>query len=431
MRWTLATLRDFGERIEDAARGLGLDPYPVRFEIISPREMAEEEALLAMPTRYSHWSFGKAADLSETARGFFGFGAAEIVANANPSRAVLLDDNPLELQLLVMAHVMGHLDFFHHNRHFRETQPETVLDRMAANRRRVGEIRRAMGERAVERVLSAAHTIRFARPFPSSKNRPSLLRIVSEQGRDLADWERELLRLVDEETEYFVPQLETKVLNEGWASYWQLKILERVSGIEDRIRDAMRIAHAGIALRFPNTEEGENPIQPYLVGFRLFQDIECRWDRKASGILQQGELWDGLTGREKLFLVRKVESDASAVQNYLTEPLARHLLLFSDGIEGGWPAFAEFFPKMFGLLGSFPQLETVSTNLRNQGWLLLEHFGDEFRELDADDTRWTLMHLFSLWRRPVVLRTGKWVYAADAEGVKIFDAEKSQQLPLP
>lgn len=443
-KWTATDLSYFANRAEEIAKGFGLDPYPIEFEVVSDRAIIQDQALQGIPIRYPHWSFGKAEKIAEFMREWLGLSVAELISNSNPARARLRASNPLPLQLLTIFHCFPHSDFFKRNRHFRQTPPEHIFSSMKSHRMRVRELQEdsAVGFRAVEQLLDAAHAIRYARPFPSSDEHPSLLRTIAQEAKYLEEWQRELLLIVDEEAEYFAPMIETKILNEGWASYWHEKIYMALPELDNWTREVMRFEHAKTVYCEPQIDQGEW-INPYQVGYALFHDIERRWNATAKGKREPGRFWDGKSGREKIFFVSRFDSDASALQSYLSEGLAREVNLIRFGSkstpanantppqtvvldladEEGWEASRDALVRQVGL-GQFPDIEIVSTNHKRDGALYLLHTWDG-RDLDARFTEETLKLLYKyIWKKPVILetktrrsRTNFW-YIYDHNGIR-------------
>ncbi|MET0650635.1 MAG: SpoVR family protein [Pyrinomonadaceae bacterium] len=251
------------ERIWEVARGFGLDPYPVRFEVV-PATVMYEIGSYALPGRYSHWTFGKAYHRMKT---MYDFGLSkiyEVVINTNPSYGFLLETNSPVQNKLVMAHVLGHVDFFKHNAYFSKTN-RRMVETVSAHAGRMGEYEFKYGRKTVERFLDAVLSIeehidpnffirreapgppagakkqpkkpgryddlwnlgRAPEPeeAPDADDRPrgdrlpekDLLYYLMRNSPSLKDWQRDVIAMMHEEMEYFVPQMQTKTMNEGWA----------------------------------------------------------------------------------------------------------------------------------------------------------------------------------------------------------------------
>jgi len=272
MNWTLADLEAWDTRIRRHVEEFGLDTYPQEFEVCDQEAMLGYMAYHGMPSHYPHWSFGKSFEQTKT---MYSYGVQglpyEMVINSDPCLAYLMRDNSLCLQVLTIAHVYGHNDFFKNN--FTFTSATRASETLASFKTRADRVRRyaedpSIGPLAVEEWLDAAHALSLnrsrnaltprlspadqrarvvraaepaadpfaelhlrAEPEPVDLTRtplepdPDVLLFIRDHGYGLADWQRDLLTIVDEEARYFVPQIETKIMNEGWASFWHHKIM--------------------------------------------------------------------------------------------------------------------------------------------------------------------------------------------------------------
>ena len=272
--WTLRDLEYWDDKIREKVAEFGLDCYPQEFEVCDQNAMLGYMAYHGMPSHYPHWSFGKAFEQTKTMydHGVQGL-PYEMVINSNPCLAYLMRDNSLCLQVLTIAHVYGHNDFFKNNFTFTTAtnaerdaglvqdarRPHAALHRGPVHRLRAGRAVPRRGARPLlqplaqpgdqassspseqrERLIEAA----TAAPGPVrpactsapeiSRARPrreplepedNLLLFIRDHNRDLADWQRDVLTIVDEEARYFLPQIETKIMNEGWASHWHHRIM--------------------------------------------------------------------------------------------------------------------------------------------------------------------------------------------------------------
>ncbi|WP_300381906.1 SpoVR family protein [Clostridium sp.] len=402
MSYSLKDLEYFNDLIEEKAKDFGLDFYEQEFEIIDFNEMLGYEAYIGMPSKYPHWSFGKAYDKNKTlySANFVGL-PYEMVINTNPCLAYLMRENSLSLQILIIAHVYGHNDFFKNNRLFKEgTKSKDALENFKLN----GDIIRRyindplIGYEKVERILDAAHGIRFQIPRVIDINKIYKSNEIEEKSEDLVgfiikyskleEWEKNILRIVKRETEYFIPQIETKIMNEGWASYWHYNILKTLN-FEPNIHIEFLKKHNDVVAPLIGG------LNPYYIGFKIFQDIEKRY------------------GKEKLFEVRALERDSSFLRKYLTEDLCVELKLYqyvkksfdyvveevSD--KEGYKNIRNTLATTCGLY-SMPIIRVLK--VEKNGSLILEHLFDG-RELDLDYAKETLKYINILWGKPIKLRT--------------------------
>lgn len=435
MEYVLKDLIEWNEVIESKAKELGLNFYPQEFEIIGFNEMLGYEAYVGMPSRYPHWSFGKSYEKNKTLYSFNLTGLPyEMVINSNPCLAYLMRENTLPLQILTMAHVYGHNDFFKNNRLFKEgTRAKLALEMFKLDGEIIREYINApgIGYEKVERILDAAHAIRYnigrvigrkeITDEEIRKNRiddykkaienksildmdmvieePILDKIPLEPYDDvvgfiikygkLEEWEKDIVRIVKRETEYFMPQIETKTMNEGWASYWHYNILKSLDLPEGLHFEFLKRHNDVVAPILGG-------LNPYYVGFKMFEDIERRY------------------GKDKIFEVRAMERDASFIRRYLTQELCEELNLFQYGKksfdyvieevsdESGWKEIRDNLAFTAGL-GSIPYIRVTDLNTRDLT-LTLEHVYDG-RELEATYAKETLKYVQQLWGYKVRLLT--------------------------
>ena len=435
MEYVLKDLIEWNEVIESKAKELGLNFYPQEFEIIGFNEMLGYEAYVGMPSRYPHWSFGKSYEKNKTLYSFDLTGLPyEMVINSNPCLAYLMRENTLPLQILTMAHVYGHNDFFKNNRLFKEgTRAKLALEMFKLDGEIIREYINApgIGYEKVERILDAAHAIRYnigrvigrkeITDEEIRKNRiddykkaienksildmdmvieePILDKIPLEPYDDvvgfiikygkLEEWEKDIVRIVKRETEYFMPQIETKTMNEGWASYWHYNILKSLDLPEGLHFEFLKRHNDVVAPILGG-------LNPYYVGFKMFEDIERRY------------------GKDKIFEVRAMERDASFIRRYLTQELCEELNLLQYGKksfdyvieevsdEGGWKEIRDNLAFTAGL-GSIPYIRVTDLNTRDLT-LTLEHVYDG-RELEATYAKETLKYVQQLWGYKVRLLT--------------------------
>src|SRR5262249_29373423 len=291
----------------------------------------------------------------------------EVVINSNPAYAFLLETNSLLQNKLVIAHVLGHVDFFKHNAYFSRSN-RRMIDDAAIHARRINEYEFKYGRKVVEDFLDAVLSIeehidpyffikksksekkddesekRRGAPGPyddlaSTQEREAIVKAQAARSQDeqtqpekdlvwfimqnspiLQPWQRDVMSMIHVEMLYFVPQMQTKTLNEGWASFWHSRIMRELDlADEDHIEFAE--LHAGVV----SPHRGQ--LNPYYIGYKILEDIEKRWDNPTKE--EQEKLgWRPGQGRAKLFEVRELENDISFLRNYLTEDLCEELDLF-------------------------------------------------------------------------------------------------------
>ncbi|HEY8528609.1 MAG TPA: SpoVR family protein, partial [Paenibacillaceae bacterium] len=410
-------------QIMEIARGFGLDFFPMRYEIC-PADILYTFGAYGMPTRFSHWSFGKAFHRLKLQYDLGLSKIYELVINSDPCYAFLLEGNSLVQNKLIVAHVLAHSDFFKNNVRFSRTN-RNMVESMAATAERIRQYEIAHGAEKVETFLDAAMSIqehidpsliqpggldkkrrmelkckqekerrapappgpyddlwkldpewkecgeggpggsgqtagkeppagsgaagaqagtsagasagasaasagapsgasagapagtpvgtpagarREAAPFPPEPEK-DLVWFIQEYSPALDDWQRDIMSMLRAEMLYFWPQLETKIMNEGWATYWHQRIMRELPLDPDEAIEYAKL-HASVVQPYRHT------VNPYLLGLKIFEDIEKRH------------------GESALFEVRELESDMSFLRNYLTRELTEELDLYVFGKEG-------------------------------------------------------------------------------------------------
>ena len=469
-----ADLRELQVEIEAHALALGLDFYDTVFEVLDYDELSEIAALGGFPTRYPHWRFGM--EYESLAKGYrYGLQKIyEMVINNDPCYAYLLRCNMRVDQKLVMAHVYGHNDFFKNNIWFSQTNRK-MMDETANHGNRIRAHMERIGEETVENFIDSCLSLenlidmhspfikrrdevsrydfqpegddpsasgRFqskgymdsyvnppaflkdqakaqeaerakAKQFPEVPERDILLFLL--EHAPLTVWQRDVLDIVRQEAYYFTPQGQTKIMNEGWASYWHSTIMTTKTLDPSELIDYAD-HHSGTMATQPGR------LNPYKLGIELFRDIEERWNKGQFGPeydacedQEEKRRWDrGLgLGRAKIFEVRKIHNDVTFVDTFLTPEFCRRHNMFSfkhNDQRETYEIESREFPKikerlLFGLTNfGQPIIRVKDGNHRNRGELYLEqeHFGVDLKVDHAQDT---LRHLHRLWTRPVHLET--------------------------
>ncbi|ASB52312.1 MULTISPECIES: SpoVR family protein [Bacillus] len=450
------------EEITDIAKGFGLDFYPMRYEIC-PAEIIYTFGAYGMPTRFSHWSFGKQFHKMKL---HYDLGLSkiyELVINSNPCYAFLLDSNSLIQNKLIVAHVLAHCDFFKHNCRFQNTNRDMV-ESMAAAAERIKHYERMHGIKEVESFLDAILAIqehidpslvrpkllwsvddeeedeeetapspyddlwgmdkpkqvkkkKGKKPFPPRPEKDILL-FIEEHSRELEPWQRDILTMMREEMLYFWPQLETKIMNEGWASYWHQRIIRELDLTSDEAIEFAKL-NAGVV------QPSKTGINPYYLGLKIFEDIEERYDNPTDEMKKSG-VKPG-SGREKMFEVREIESDISFIRNYLTKDLVMRedLYLFQKQgrdykvIDKEWKAVRDQLVNM-RVNGGFPYLTVNDGDYLKNNELYIKHWYEGI-ELDLKYLEKVLPYLYQLWGRSVhiesVLEDREVMFSYDGKGV--------------
>ncbi|PCK22361.1 stage V sporulation protein R [Bacillus pumilus] len=457
-------LRRAIDEITEIAEGFGLDFYPMRYEIC-PAEIIYTFGAYGMPTRFSHWSFGKQFHKMKL---HYDLGLSkiyELVINSNPCYAFLLDNNTLVQNKLIVAHVLAHCDFFKNNCRFQNTKRDMV-ESMAAAAERIKEYEHIHGTKEVESFLDAVLALqehidpslvrsklswdvddeeeqeedkpkrqtpyddlwgmdepktrekkKTVKLFPPKPEKDILL-FIEAHSRELEPWQRDILTMLREEMLYFWPQLETKIMNEGWASYWHQRIMRELDLDSSESIEFAKL-NAGVV------QPSQTGINPYYLGLKIFEDIEDRYDHPCEELKKAG-VTEG-SGRSKMFEVREIESDISFIRNYLTKDLVMRedLYLFQKQgrdykvVDKEWKAVRDQLISM-RVNGGFPYLTVIDGDYLKNNELYIKHWYEGI-ELDLKYLEKVLPYLYQLWGRSVhvesVLEGKEVMFSYDGKGV--------------
>jgi stage V sporulation protein R len=456
--------------LEGYAKDFGLDFFETRFEMLDYNLINQVASYDGFPARYPHWRFGMEYERMSKSYAYGLHRIYEMVINTDPCYAYLLASNRPVDQKMVMLHVYGHCDFFKNNLWFAHTNRK-MLDEMANHATRIRKHVERFGIDQVEEFLDSCLSLdnlidihspgvrrrpvikdnedeqiyqvhklpaksymdpyinppefiaaqqrkleeeeKRRRNFPENPERDVLLFLL--EHAPLENWQRDILDIVREEAYYFTPQRQTKIMNEGWASYAHTELMTRKALDPNELIDYAD-HHSGTVATSPGR------INPYKIGLELYRDIEDRWNRGAFGPdyencddLQTRKNWDrqlGL-GREKVFEVRKIYNDVGFIDEYMTEDFVREHKLFTydhnditSQYEISSRDFYEIKRRLLFQLTNFgqPIIEVVDGNYKNSGQLYLIHRYEGI-DLDIPYAQETLQHLYRVWGRPVHIET--------------------------
>jgi len=411
--WTFKDLEYWDDKIVKIASDYGLDWFPINYEVCDYYEMIGHMSYHGMPSHYQHWSYGKSFERTHQMYNLGMEGLPyELIINSNPSIAYLMKENPLYLQVLIMSHCVGHSDFFKNNRVFKNTRPESVVSKFRNARKRIQEYTENtnIGLKKVERFLDAVHCIRFQTERNGLKRKPreeirskyvkiinegkknnnlkinvnldktilepdlDLLSFLIENGKHYKDWQLDILNIIRDEAFYFIPQMKTKILNEGWASFWHYKIMHDLD-LPQNLHIPFLKSHNQVIR--PHIGR----VNPYHVGFHIFQKAF-----KEKGL-------------DECFFIRENHDDIGAIRCYLEEEDFRDLNLFSysdkkDAVtidevsdENGWKK-----------IRAIPLISVI--DITRNGDLVLEHVHDG-RDLDLEYAEEVVQRVKTLWPRDV------------------------------
>ena len=409
------------EKISVIAKEQGLDFYSTYFEIVPSDILYTFGAYSGMPSRFNHWSFGKAFQRMKLQYDLNLSRIYELVINTNPSYAFLLEGNSLIQNKLVIAHVFAHVDFFKNNSYFKKTS-KNMIENMSVSAKRIQEMEFKYGIDEVEKFIDAAMSLQFNVDSRSDLgkrkgkvNKPTsdyddlfeldkpeesktdeeekeiiedsdVIRFIIKHSQYLKDWQKEILSIIREERLYFQPQIETKIMNEGWASFWHSRIMRMLDLTPNEALE-FAVMHSSVI------QPSKLSLNPYFLGYKIWEEIEQKY------------------GQEFMFEVREIENDMSFIRNYLSNNLIKELDLFVFEKMGRvWQITDKDYDDVRNTLirnlmnGGLPYINAVEKDFNHNGELLLKHYYDDVN-LDYLYLKKTLEHVYRLWGRNVHLET--------------------------
>jgi spore cortex formation protein SpoVR/YcgB (stage V sporulation) len=467
--WTFEEIEKVYLLLEDLAKNeYGLDFYPNQIEVITSEQMLDAYAATGMPTYYSHWSFGKqfVKEAEMYKRGHMGL-AYEIVINSNPCIAYLMEENTMAMQSLVVAHAcFGHNSFFKNNVNFKQwTDADAIIDYLVFAKNFVAECEEKYGWKEVEKVLDAAHALRlngidrYKRPSPLSKAKTeerrktrlayeqeqlddiwrtipttaapknknqekfppepdeNVLYFIEKHAPNLDPWKREIIRVVRKTAQYFYPQMLTKIMNEGWATFWHYTLMNDLydrGHVTDGFMFEFLASHTGVIKQRPFGD-----INPYALGFAMFQDIK----RIAMEPTAEDREWFQWAGNgDWLNTIKQAAfnfKDESFIFQYLSPKVMRDFSMFYildndenpalvvEAIqnEQGYRSIREKLAEQQNVNNALPYIQVVNVDVWGDRSMTLHHSTMNRHSLASEDTTKTLRYLSQLWGYPVRLIT--------------------------
>ncbi len=471
--WTHELLQKYDKEIKRIAAHYKLDTYPNQVEIISSEQMLDAYSSVGMPLGYSHWSFGKQFLNVEKnyKRGYMGL-AYELVINSNPCISYLMEENTLMMQALVIAHACyGHNSFFKGNYLFKTwTSPDSIIDYLLFAKNYVAECEELYGIDAVEEILDACHALmnhgvdRYKRPnkislqeekqrqakrteylqtlvnelwrtLPTAKTKDhkedekrfpeepqeNILYFIEKHAPLLESWQRELVRIVRKMAQYFYPQRQTKVMNEGWATFWHYTIMNQLFN-EGLVNDDFMMEflhnHTNVIFQPPFDSPYYSGINPYTLGFTMFCDIR----RICEEPTEEDKRWfpdiAGSSWVETLDFAMRNFKDESFIAQFLSPKVMRDLKLFnildddnredlevvSIHDEEGYHKIRQRLSEHFNIGNQEPDIQIFNVDKRGDRSLTLRYTQHHRRPL-GNQTQEVLKHLYTLWGFPIKLET--------------------------
>ncbi|MGR5067144.1 MULTISPECIES: SpoVR family protein [Vibrio] len=468
--WTFALLERYHKEIKRVAEFYRLDTYPNQIEVITSEQMMDAYSSIGMPINYNHWSFGKKFIQTEQnyKHGQMGL-AYEIVINSNPCIAYLMEENTITMQALVIAHACyGHNSFFKGNYLFQTwTDASSIIDYLLFAKKYIAECEERYGVKEVEQLLDSCHALmnfgvdRYKRPekisineekarqeereaylqsqvndlwrtVPQAKTKDedikvrfptepqeNLLYFFEKHAPLLEPWQREIVRIVRKVSQYFYPQKQTQVMNEGWATFWHYTILNHLydEGIvsEKFILEFLH-SHTSVVAQPPYNSPYFNGINPYALGFAMFRDIKRICEEPTD---EDKEWFPDLAGSDWLdalhFAMHNFK-DESFISQYLSPKLMRDFKLFAINDddrknyievaaihdEMGYKRIRETLAAQYNLANLEPNIQVFNVDVRGDRSLTLQYVPHNRIPL-AKSYEEVLKHVYRLWGFDVIL----------------------------
>ncbi len=487
-QWTFSLIEKYHQEIERVAGNFGLETYPVQLEIITAEQMMDAYASVGMPIGYNHWSFGKEFVNNEKRykRGQMGL-AYEIVINSNPCIAYLMEENSMTMQALVIAHAAyGHNSFFKNNYLFTTwTSADSIIDYLLFAKNYLTQCEERYGEERVEAILDSCHALknfgvdRYKHP-PSlsmqeekvkqqeraaylqsqvnelwrtvpvkpSKNQDNqgnrfpeepqenILYFIEKNAPLLEPWQREIVRIVRKIAQYFYPQRQTQVMNEGWASFWHYTILNQLYD-EGLVTDGFMIeflqSHTNVIYQPSFDSSCFSGINPYTLGFAMMRDIR----RICENPTDEDQQWfpdiAGSDWQKTLNFAMQNFKDESFISQFLSPKIIRELKLFAildddrknrlevTAIhdETGYQTIRKTLSEQYNLGSIEPNIQVFNVDHEGDRSLTLRHTQYNRKPLDSSVNE-VLKHLARLWGFKVRLETVE----NDTVIMPVFECEK-------
>ena len=484
--WTFELIEAYHEEIERIAADFELDTYPNQIELITAEQMLDAYASVGMPIGYSHWSFGKHFIRNEQQyrRGAMGL-AYEIVINSNPCIAYLMEENTMMMQALVIAHAsFGHNSFFKGNYLFRAwTDAEAIIDYLVFAKRYIAECEERYGIDEVENILDSCHALqnhgvdRYKRPNPVSMReeqerlkereaylqsqvndlwnktvpkkkarkqeekqanfpeepQENILYFIEKNAPLLEPWQREVVRIVRKIGQYFYPQRQTQVMNEGWACFWHYHIMNELYD-RGKVTDGFMLefiqSHTNVVAQPEFDSEYYNGINPYALGFAMMMDIK----RICVDPDEEDRKWfpdiAGSDWQQTMDFAMRNFKDESFISQFLSPRLIREFKMFSildDEAQSelevtsihndaGYRHIRQALSNQYNLSMNEPNIQVYNVDVRGDRSLTLRHVPHNSVPL-AETREEVLKHLHRLWGFGVKLET------LDTDGEVVDTAE--------
>jgi stage V sporulation protein R len=464
--WNFELVQAYDRAISEIAAEFKLDTYPNQIEVISSEQMMDAYASVGMPIGYSHWSYGKQfLNVQQSYnRGQMGL-AYEIVINSNPCIAYLMEENTMMMQALVIAHACyGHNSFFKGNYLFRTwTDASSIIDYLVFAKHYIAQCEEKYGVEAVEAILDSCHAImnygvdRYKRPYPISTQeeqlrqkereeylqrqindlwrtipideqdkkqkkkvrfpeepQENLLYFIEKKAPLLEPWQREIVRIVRKIAQYFYPQRQTQVMNEGWATFWHYQLINTLYDrglVTDGFMLEFMQSHTSVIYQPAYDSPYYNGINPYTLGYSIFTDLK----RICENPTEEDKRWfpdiAGSPWLETLDFAMRNFKDESFILQFLSPKVMRDLKLFCilDDDENptidvtaihddeGYRALREALSAQYNLGNREPNIQIYEVDVRGDRSITLHHQQFNRQPLEPNSAQEVLKHIHRLW----------------------------------
>jgi len=461
--WSFKLLEQYQTEIARVAKHYRLDTYTNQIEVITAEQMMDAYASVGMPIGYNHWTFGKKFIQTEQTykRGRMGL-AYEIVINSDPCISYLMEENTMTMQALVIAHACyGHNSFFKGNYLFKSwTDASSIIDYLLFAKNYIAECEHKYGIDDVEATLDACHALmnhgvdRYKRPqkisldeelkrqkereqylqsqvnelwrtlptqedtrkkqhnFPSEPQE-NILYFIEKNAPLLKPWQREIVRIVRKISQYFYPQKQTQVMNEGWACFWHYTILNHLYDeglVTDKFMLEFLHSHTSVVAQPEYNSPYYSGINPYALGFNMFIDIRRICEHPTEEDKQWFPEIAGSNWLDTLHFAMENFKDESFISQYLSPKLMRDFKLFhihddsnnnfveigAIHNESGYQKIRTHLSEQYNLSNIEANIQIIHANIEGDRALTLKYAPHNDIELGGSKDE-VLKHLHYLW----------------------------------
>ncbi len=491
--WSFPLLDEVYNACEDIAlNDLNLNVYPNQLEVISSEQMLDAYASSGLPLYYKHWSFGKqfSAEEQNYRKGYTGL-AYEIVINSNPCINYLMEENSITTQTTVIAHAaFGHNHFFKNNYLFRQwTDASHIIDYLVFAKNYIMECEERQGQRIVEQVLDSCHALskhgisKYKRPIklnvyeerekaterrqylrqiyndlwrtlPKTKKQKekkknvafsdpeeNILYFIEKNSPILTDWQRELVRVVRKISQYFYPQYQTKVMNEGWATFSHHYIMNTLHD-KGLLTDGAMLeffhTHSGVMYQPTFDQKGYSGFNPYYLGFEMFKDIKRVCEEPTAEDKEWFPDFAGGDWRQTCLYAVENFRDESFIRQFLSRTLIRkmHLFTLNNNTNAnhyivkdihnsqGYKSIREVLANMYSISSMIPDIEVADAAFTSGRQLSLRHNATNGKAL-TEDAQEVLTHVKRLWGYQVKLQS-----VSEGAIIKSYQTDSIPQLEI-